>query len=105
MQPVCFLLRVRPERREEYLERHREVWSEMLDALRQSGWRNYSLFMAEDGLVVGYLETQDFAASLRAMAATEVNRRWQESMAPFFDLEGRRPDEAFLVLEEYFHLD
>lgn len=105
MQRVCFLLRVRPERREEYLERHREVWPEMLDALRQAGWRNYTLFMGDDGRVVGYVETEDFAASLQAMAETEVNRRWQESMAPYFDLEGRRPDEGFLVLHEYFHLD
>jgi L-rhamnose mutarotase len=105
MERVCFLLRVKPERREEYLERHEDVWPEMLDALREAGWRNYSLFMAEDGLVVGYVEAEDFQASLDAMATTEVNARWQEAMAPFFDLGGRRPDEGLVVLREYFHLD
>jgi len=105
MQRVCFLLRIKPEHREEYLAHHEAVWPEMLDALRRTGWRNYSLFIAEDGLVVGYLETDDFDAAVRAMAETDVNARWQAEMTPFFDLAGRPPDEGFVLLQEYFHLD
>ncbi len=101
MERVCFLLQVRPERLDEYRARHREVWSEMLAALRESGWRNYSLFLREDGLLVGYLETDDFEAAQRAMAATDVNDRWQRDMAPFFDA---RADHALARLEEVFHL-
>jgi BNR repeat-containing family member/L-rhamnose mutarotase len=41
MQRVCFLLKVRAERIEEYRERHAAVWPEMLDALRASGWHHY----------------------------------------------------------------
>jgi L-rhamnose mutarotase len=102
VERVCFLLRVRPERLDEYRERHRHVWSEMLDALRTTGWRNYSLFLRDDGLLVGYLETEDFEAAQRAMAETEVNDRWQRDMAPFFDA---RADETLVRLEEVFHLD
>jgi L-rhamnose mutarotase len=106
VQRVCFLLKVRPDRLEEYRERHRAVWPDMLSALRAAGWRNYSLFLRDDGLLVGYLETDDFAAAQQAMAGTEVNARWQAEMAPFFeDLEGRRPDEGALPLGEVFHLD
>ena len=97
MQRVCFLLRVKPEHRAEYLACHEHVWPEMLAALRETGWRNYSLFIAEDSLVVGYLETDDFDAS--------VNARWQAEMTPFFELGGRAPDEGFALLDEYFHLD
>jgi L-rhamnose mutarotase len=106
MERVCFLLRIRPDRMEEYLQVHTEVWPEMLDALSAAGWRNYSLFLRPaDGLVVGYLETDDFAAAQAAMAATDVNRRWQAGMAPYFqDLDGRRPDEGLVRLQEYFHL-
>ena len=71
----------------------------------ETGWRNYSLFIAEDSLVVGYLETDDFDASVRAMAETDVNARWQAEMTPFFELGGRAPDEGFALLDEYFHLD
>jgi L-rhamnose mutarotase len=104
MERVCFLLQVREDRLDEYKARHREVWPEMLDALRQAGWRNYSLFLRDDGLLVGYLETDDFQAAQRAMAETDVNDRWQADMAPFFG--GARADEnPFVRLEEVFHLD
>ena len=95
------MLQVRPDRLVEYRERHRAVWPEMLAALRDAGWGNYSLFLREDGLLVGYLETGDFAAAQAAMASAEVNERWQREMAPFF---GERADEAMRPLDEVFHL-
>jgi L-rhamnose mutarotase len=102
----CFLLRVRPDRMDEYRRRHERVWPEMLRALADTGWRNYSLFLGDDGLLVGYVEADDLQASLEAMARTEVNARWQAEMAPFFmDLDGRGPDEGFVLLEEVFHLE
>lgn len=105
MERVCFLLQVRPDRLDEYSARHREVWPEMLDALRATGWRNYSLFLGPDGLLVGYLETDDFQRALDGMEATGVNARWQAEMAPFFELPGsERPDIGLERLEEVFHL-
>ncbi|AKG41484.1 L-rhamnose 1-epimerase [Streptomyces xiamenensis] len=102
---MCFLLKVRADRTEEYRERHADVWPEMKQALSESGWHNYSLFLREDGLLVGYLETDDFAAAQRAMAATEVNARWQAAMGEYFEaLDGARPDEAMRPLTEVFHL-
>jgi L-rhamnose mutarotase len=104
-QRVCFLLQVRPERLAEYRERHRAVWPEMRAALSEAGWRNYSLFLRDDGLLVGYLECEDFQAARHAMEATAVNRRWQAEMGELFvDLEGQRPDERMQPLEEVFHL-
>lgn len=106
MQRVCFLLKVRPDRLEEYKARHRAVWPAMLQALPETGWHNYSLFLRDDGLLVGYLETPDFPAAVAAMAARDINAAWQAEMAPFFEaLDGRRPDEGLLVLEEVFHLE
>ena len=106
MQRVCFVLKVRPERLAEYKESHKTVWPEMLAALRETGWGNYSIFLRDDGLLIGYLETPDFQAARAGMATREVNARWQSQMAPFFEaLEGRRPDEGMLPLEEVFHLD
>lgn len=106
MERVCFLLRVKPDRLDEYRVRHRAVWEPMLVALRKSGWSNYSLFLRQDGLLVGYLECENFSAVQRAMEQTEINARWQSEMAPFFDLrQDERPDTAGEQLEEIFHLD
>jgi L-rhamnose mutarotase len=106
MQRVCFLLKVKPDRLEEYKERHKEVWPDMLDALRETGWHNYSIFLRDDGLLIGYVETPDFQAALDGMANKEVNARWQNEMAPFFEaLDGKHADESMKPLEEVFHLD
>jgi len=106
MRRVCFLLKVKSDRLDEYRRLHQQVWPEMLEALRQTGWHNYSLFLHDDGLLVGYLETPDFERALQGMAARDVNRRWQEMMAPFFESTGgRKADESLQLLEEVFHLD
>ncbi|MHB9132399.1 MAG: L-rhamnose mutarotase [Armatimonadota bacterium] len=105
MQRICFLLKVKQEMLEEYKRRHQEVWPEMQEALSRTGWHNYSLFLREDGLLVGYLETEDFQAAQDGMAATEVNARWQAEMGDFFEaLDGQRPDEAMKPLEQVFFL-
>lgn len=106
MARYCFLLQVRPELLDEYKARHASVWPDMLVALRDAGWHNYSLFARPDGLLVGYVEAHDLNAAQAAMAATTVNARWQDEMGRFFmGLEGRGPDESLYVLEEIFHLE
>ena len=105
MRRVCFLLKVKADRAAEYRRRHAEVWPDMLAALRETGWRNYSLFLRPDGLLVGYFETDDLDAALAGMAARDVNTRWQTEMAPFFEGLDGAPDEGITPLTEVFHLD
>ena len=107
MKRVAFVLKVREEKLQDYKMHHRVVWPEMLDALRRTGWRNYSLFLRKDGLLFGYLETPtNLRTALADIAKEEVNTKWQEFMAPYFEsLEGARPDKMMLELEEVFHLD
>lgn len=106
MRRYCFQLQVHPDRIEEYRKRHAAVWPDMLRALSGAGWRNYSLFIREDGLLIGYLEAEKPLDELQAaMAETEVNARWQAEMSSFFvDLEGQ-PDTGFVELVEVFHLE
>jgi L-rhamnose mutarotase len=106
MARYCFTLQVRPELLDEYQERHRAVWPDMLRALHDSGWRNYSIFSRPDGLIVGYVESDDLAAAQAAMARTEVNARWQAEMSRYFvGLGGRGPDESFVLLDQIFNLE
>jgi L-rhamnose mutarotase len=81
---ICFTLQVKPDRLEEYRERHAAVWPDMLEALAATGWQNYSLFLRPDGLLVGYLEALDFETSQARLAETQASRRWEASMAGFF---------------------
>ena len=85
-QRHAWVLEVRPGYEEEYRRRHDEIWPEMLDALREAGVRNYSIF--RHGLTLfGYFETDDLDATIARLGESEVNRRWAEYMAPVMKIE------------------
>jgi len=105
MTRVAFELQVRPELLDEYLARHSPVWPEMLAEIAASGRRNYTLFLADGGRLIGYYETDDDAAAQAYLAASEVAGRWEAEMGRFFvGLDGR-PDQAAVPLTEVFNLE
>jgi L-rhamnose mutarotase len=104
MTRYCFTSQVDPRHLDAYRERHAAVWPELLVALRDAGWRNYSLFLRPDGLLVGFFEADDKDLAQARVAATEANARWQREMSELFADDGA-PDEAFEYLPEVFHLE
>jgi L-rhamnose mutarotase len=106
MQRVCFQLQVKPDRIAEYVERHRAVAPDMLAAIRDAGRRNYSLYLRDDGMLIGYYETDDDAASAAALAADPRTAAWEAASAELFaSLPGTRPDQGAPTLPEVFHLE
>ena len=99
---VCFHLRVKPDRLEEYLRIHREVWPEVLWELRSAGVRDYSIYYWQDGHEFGVLECDDWAAVQRYLAASPVMRRWESFMADYLDTPVGEGGPA--SLEEVFRL-
>ncbi|MBH0130658.1 L-rhamnose mutarotase [Salinibacterium sp. NK8237] len=105
MTRVCFQLQVRPERLDEYLERHTAVWPRMLEVIAASGRRNYSLFVRPDGMLIGYYETDSVEASQQYLDRSEVAAEWEAEMAEFFVSLDGRPDQAAMTLPEVFNLE
>ena len=101
-QRSAFVLRVRPNKIDEYVEAHRAVWPDMLAALRAAGIRNYTIFRHGHEMF-GYFESDDLEAAAAYMEAQEVNARWQDAMADL--LEERVSDTGPEPLEEIFRLD
>ena len=101
-QRTGFVLHVRSDKIQEYVEAHRQVWPEMLEALRAAGIRNYTIFRA-GSTVFGYFEGDDLDAAERYLAGQEVCARWQDAMAELLD--ERVPDGGPPPLEEIFRLE
>lgn len=85
MERVGLLLKVKPDRIEEYKKIHANVWPELLAELRAAGIRNYSLWLAPDGTEFGYLECDDWQAACDYLAKSEVHDRWQQFMQNYLD--------------------
>ena len=104
MERVCFQLQVDPGRLDEYRDRHAAVWPTMLRAIEASGRRNYSLFLRDDGLLIGYYETDSVEASQRSLELNPDTAAWEAEMAEFFVTLDGRPDQSALRLVEVFNL-
>lgn len=103
-QRVCFELEIDPALVDEYVARHTPVRPEMLREIAASGRRNYSLFLAPGGRLIGYYETDDDDAAQAYLAASPVAARWEAEMGRFFLGLSGRPDQAATPLTEVFHL-
>lgn len=106
MARVAIRLKVREGQQEEYRRTHRNVWPELLQAIKDVGIHNYSIFLDGTDLFL-YLETEgDFEKAWRPLRQTEISRRWQEYMSPILEpAQGLDPGEAPKTMEEVFHLD
>ncbi|MBP7933297.1 MAG: L-rhamnose mutarotase [Phycisphaerae bacterium] len=105
MQRYGMVLKVRPEKFEEYRSLHAAVWPDVLKMIRECNIRNYSIYH-KDGYLFSYFEYMgtDFAADMARMAADTTTQRWWAVCMPCQDpLPTRAPGEWWANMEEVFH--
>ena len=101
------VLRVKPDKIEEYVAYHANVWPEILDMIRQCNIRNYSIYL-KDGYLFAYFEYvgQDFEADMAKMAADPKTQEWWDVIMPMQQpLETRAEGEWWAEMAEVFHAD
>jgi len=104
VQRVAFQLRIKAGKTEEYDEVHRHVWPELLAELEAFGVTGYSIFRRGQQLFL-YMHVADYGELTKRLAASEVNLRWQEKMAPLFEpVLDLQPGEAQAMMQEVFFM-
>jgi len=101
------LVRLRPERYEEYKALHAPVWPEVLEMIRRCHIRNYTIFH-RDGVLFAYFEYHgsDYAADMARMAADPKTQEWWKITMPMQDpLPGLAEGDWWARMEEVFHTD
>ena len=86
MERVCFILEVRPGYEDEYKRRHDEIWPELVEDIRASGFKNNSIWRY-GLLLIGYFETEDLETSIKAMEKSAISSKWGDYMAPIMKIE------------------
>ncbi len=101
------VIRVKPERYEEYKQCHAAAWPGVLAMITACNIRNYSIYY-KDGLLFSYFEYvgSDYDADMAKMAADPTTQDWWAYVKPMHDpLPTRAEGEWWAGMEEIFHLD
>jgi L-rhamnose mutarotase len=104
MERVCFTFEIYPGTEAEYKKRHDEIWPELVQAIRDAGQSNYSLFR-RGTTIIAYVECEpDAETAFAKIGSTDVNARWAEW---FEDVIVSLTDENGQLnrVEEVWHLD
>ncbi|MBX3031036.1 MAG: L-rhamnose mutarotase [Chloroflexi bacterium] len=83
MARVAWTARLRPDRIDEYVAAHAEVWPDALAAIRAAGIRDYSIWLFEDRVFAQY-ECDDPEEAARIEGDAEATRRWRARMRELF---------------------
>ncbi len=104
LETIAFRMVLNPGMRDEYERRHRHIWPELLDALRDAGVREYDIFLDEDThhLFAVLKRTPDH--HMDRLPTLDIMRKWWDRMA---DIMQTAPDHAPLQqpLVPVFHMD
>jgi L-rhamnose mutarotase len=107
MQRYGMLIKVIPEKLDEYKELHANPWPGVLKTIHDCNIRNYSIYL-KDGYLFGYYEYigENYAADMAKMAADPVTQKWWKHTDPCQEpLSTRKEGEWWAIMEEVFHCD
>ena len=107
MQRYGMVLKVRPEKLDEYKALHAAVWPDVLKMIAECNIRNYSIYH-RDGYLFSYFEYhgEDFAADMAKMADDETTQKWWAVCKPCQEpLATCAAGEWWADMEEVFHCD
>lgn len=107
MKRCGMVIRVKPEKLDEYKRLHADVWPEVLRIIHEAHIRNYSIFHKDD-LLFGYMENHgdDLAADFEHMNAQPIINDWYTHSGPCQQpLETRAEGEWWALMDEVFHTD
>ena len=104
MRRACFMLQINDGAEERYERLHAEMSSDVVNAIRDAGRHNYSLFRVGT-TVIGYVEAErDFSASTDALAASATFQDWAREFDGVF-AETRNGLALLTEVEEIWHVD
>ncbi len=107
MKRYGMVIKVKPEKRDEYLELHAHPWPGVLKMIQECNIRNYSIYLKDDFLF-SYFEYvgDDYAADMARMAADPATQAWWQRTDPCQEgLATRQPGEWWAEMAEVFHTD
>jgi L-rhamnose mutarotase len=76
---VMFIQKVKTDKKEEYIQAHKEVWPQLLKAIKGSGIERELIWMFGDHICI-YMMSDDFEGAMTRLSKTDVFKKWAEYM-------------------------
>jgi len=107
MRRIGSVIKIKPEKIEEYKRYHTSVWSEVLKKIKECNIRNYSIFL-KDNYLFSYFEYigKNYKADMKKMADDPHTQKWWKIIMPLQEpLPTRKPGEWWAEMKEVFSID
>ncbi|WP_226037397.1 L-rhamnose mutarotase [Aquibacillus saliphilus] len=104
MARYIFLMECKKGSEQEYIKRHKEVHPELLEALKEVGISNYSIFMNGNQLYA-YMEVANFEEAMAKLENNPANITWQKYMSDILAMDRGNNPKMHLIDQEVFYLD
>jgi len=107
MKRYGMVIKVRPEKLDEYKRLHANAWAGVLKTIRDCNIQNYSIYY-KDGYLFSYYEYvgNNYEADMAKMAADPVTQKWWELCIPCQEpVPTRAQGEWWATMEQVFHCD
>lgn len=105
MEHVLFIQKVKPEKKQEYLEAHRKVWPELLKLIKESGVEREIIWIKDETLYV-YIMAENFDKALGYQGETKLFQKWVEKMSPLLsEIQDYSEEGRIVKLEKAFDLE
>ena len=107
MQRFGQVIKLKPEKAQEYIRHHAAVWPGVLKMIKECNISNYSIFF-KDNMLFAYFEytANNFEADMAKMAQDKETQRWWDTVKPLMEpIENRKTGEFWADMEEVFHFN
>jgi L-rhamnose mutarotase len=104
MQRIAFKMYLNEGQKEEYKERHDQIWPELKKLLKEAGVSEYSIFLDEETNTLFAFQKVSGEGGSQDLGKTEIVKKWWKFMA---DIMPTNPDNSpvSVPLKEVFYLE
>ena len=85
MKRLAFKMHLNEGQKTAYIKRHNEIWPELKLLLKESGVREYSIFLDEETNILFAFQKVTSEGSSQDLGQTEIVKKWWEFMADIME--------------------
>lgn len=102
MEKFAWKAKVKEGKKDEYINRHNNIWPEMKDVLKKAGIKNYSIWIDENNNLFGYYECEfGIEYAMKIQGESSVVEKWNEYMKDVMVMEVKKDSQQPKLIQVF----